>query len=75
MGLWPVLVDLYLALKIEHLQLKANNARQHFVLKIQAQINPLLLEGRLVVADQFLKQTVFGQWLFDQGGLHRAMHR
>ena len=50
-----MLVDFNFALHGQHLQLETDDTRQHFVLVVHAQINPLLLKGWFVVANQFFK--------------------
>jgi hypothetical protein len=52
--LWSVLVDFNFALQINYLQLKPDDASQHFVLKFCAQIYPLLLVSGLMVTNQLL---------------------
>ena len=69
-----MLVDLDLALPVDHVQFKRDDARQHLVGKVLAQAAPLRRVGRLVLPDELLEQIVLCRGLLDQSCLHLAMH-
>ena len=74
MCLRPVLVELDLALQLQHLQLKGDDAVHHLVLVVLAQSAPLVGVGRVMVGNQVFEQVVLVIKMLNQPRLDGAMN-